>query len=414
MQHWKNFLYHFKRFYHFFTTGLYRGLLAQLHYGQVQKKLKIIAITGTDGKTTTASLVYQLLKAAGHRVGLISTVAAYINEQAIDTGFHVTSPAPNQLYKFMAQMVKEDLEYLVLEVTSQGAFQWRDWGIKPLIAGVTNIERDHLDYHLCWENYLAAKMLILNKAKTVVANNDGDYFSAVKKQLHPGIKLITFNKSTRFSAPLEKAIRAKFVEEFNRLNAYLAIEITKSIGVTDKQLIEGIKNFTLPPGRMEIIPNNLSATIIVDFAHTPAALAVAIPSIRRNYTQKGKKLVVVFGCAGLRDAGKRPKMGKIATNLADIAIFTAEDPRSENIWSIINQMKSDISPNERKVISIPHRADAVYYALKNYARDHNTIAIFGKGHEQSMNYDGKTEVEWNDVIACQHIVADLEATRSND
>ena len=134
-------------------------------------------------------------------------------------------------------MVKEDLEYLVLEVTSQGAFQWRDWGIKPLIAGVTNIERDHLDYHLCWENYLAAKMLILNKANTVVANNDGDYFSAVKKQLHPGIKLITFNKSTRFSAPLEKAIRAKFVEEFNRLNAYLAIEITKSIGVTDKQLV---------------------------------------------------------------------------------------------------------------------------------------------------------------------------------
>lgn len=404
----KNFIYHFKRFYHFFTTGLYRGLTAQLRYGQAQKKLKIIAITGTDGKTTTATLVYQLLKAAGYRVGLISTVAAYINEQEIDTGFHVTSPVPNQLYKFMQQMVKENLEYLVLEVTSQGAFQWRDWGIKPLIAGVTNIERDHLDYHLTWENYLAAKMLILNKAQKVVANSDGDYFLSVKKQLRPGIKLITFSKNTRFSAPLEKVIRAKFVEEFNRLNAYLAIEIAKSIGVLDKQLIAGIENFTLPPGRMEIIPNQLQATIIVDFAHTPAALSAAIPSIRRNYTQKGGKLVVVFGCAGLRDAGKRPKMGKIATDLADVAIFTAEDPRSENIWSIINQMKSDISPNERKVISIPNRADAVYYALKNYARDHNTIAIFGKGHEQSMNYDGKTEVEWNDIVACKHIIADLE------
>ena len=119
---------------------------------------------------------------------------------------------------------------------------------------------------------------------------------------------------------------------------------------------------------MQFIPNKLNAVVIVDFAHTPAGLEAAIKNIRRNHCQKGKKLVVVFGCAGLRDASKRPVMGRLGASLADLAIFTAEDPRSENIWTIINQMKSNLTPFEGKVMSIPHRAQAVSFALSHYAQ----------------------------------------------
>lgn len=404
----KNMIYRLKRVYHWLITGVRTGLAYQLYYGFPEKKLKIIAITGTDGKTTSATLVYQLLKQANFKVALISTVAAYIGSEKIDTGFHVTSPAPHQLYAFMAQMIKKGVEYLVLEVTSQGAYQWRDWGIHPLIAGVTNVERDHLDYHLTWENYLAAKMLILNKAKTVVVNSDGNYFAALKKNLHSHINLLTFSKSIRFSASLEKIIRTKFSEDFNRLNAYLALSVAKQLELTDKQLIAGLNKFQLPPGRMQFIPNKLNAVVIVDFAHTPAGLEAAIKNIRRNHYQKGKKLVVVFGCAGLRDASKRPVMGRLGASLADLAIFTAEDPRSENIWTIINQMKSNLTPFEGKVMSIPHRAQAVSFALNHYAKNGNTVAIFGKGHENSMNYDGKSETPWNDIEACQKYLRRLE------
>lgn len=392
----KTIIYKLKRIWHFARSGLLGGYLGELRYHHPQRKLKIIAITGTDGKTTTSTMVYHLLKTAGFKVGLISTVAAYINEEVLDTGFHVTSNSPGDLYRYMDMMVKKGLEYLVLETTSHGAYQYRTWGIRPIIAGLTNIDREHLDYHLSWENYLAAKLLILRPADSVVLNEDQDSFNTVKKAL-AGKRLLTFGKEKRFGAATEKAIRSSFNDEFNRLNAAMAITIVKDLGVNEKNIVKALQTFTLPAGRMEFIPNQLGAQIIVDFAHTPQALENALKSIRKNYA-KGKKMIAVFGCAGLRDGSKRAPMGKIASELADTAIFTAEDPRTENIWTIINQMKSDLGDHHNKVISIPDRREAVLYALKNFAHDGNVIAVFGKGHEQSMCY-GTTEHLWNDITA---------------
>ncbi|MDO5561240.1 MAG: UDP-N-acetylmuramyl-tripeptide synthetase [bacterium] len=403
----KNLVYKLKRPYHFFKTGLLGGWRAEMRYRFPQKKLKIITVTGTDGKTTTATLIYQMLRSGGYKVGLISTVAAYIGHKKIDTGFHVTSPHPSQLYRLMRQMVKEGIEYLVLEVTSQGAYQYRTWGIKAAIAGLTNIDYEHLDYHLTQENYLQAKMLVLNSAKKVVINQDQEIFNQVKKSLHKNIKLITFSKTTRFGANVEKALRAAFSEDYNRLNGILALTIAKQVGVADKDLAAALENFQLPEGRMEILPTTLPLTMIVDFAHTPQALSGALPNIRRNFVKKGK-LIGIVGCAGLRDRLKRPKMGKIMAQYCDLAIFTAEDPRSENVWSIINQMKSDLGDNYGKVISIPNREQALQFALENFGKDDNVIAIFGKGHEQSMNYDGKTEILWNDITGAKKILAKLE------
>lgn len=404
----KEIIYRLKRPYHFFKTGLFGGFPAQLRYFFPEKKLKIIAVTGTDGKTTTSSLIYQLLKEAGYKVGLISTVAAYIGDQELDTGFHVTSPHPHDLYKFLRQMVAAKIEYLVLEVTSQGAYQYRMWGIKPFIAGLTNVDFEHLDYHLTQENYLAAKMLVLNHSRTAVVNQDQDIFAHVKKNLRPKTKLMTFGKETRFSSALEKAIRTTVREDYNRLNAYLAITIVKKIGITDKDIIAALAKFKLPQGRMEIVPNNLNFTMIVDFAHTPQGLNSALSNIRKNYVKKNAQLIGLVGCAGLRDVQKRPKMGKIMGKYCDIAIFTAEDPRTENIWSIINQMKSGLEGTQAKVISLPHREEALTWAIKEYGKKNNVIAIFGKGHEQSMCYDGVTETLWNDICGAQKIIKKLE------
>lgn len=404
----KQIIYQIKRYYHWLKTGILGGLLAQIRYGFPEKKLKIIAITGTDGKTTSATLVYHLLQDAGYPVGLISTVAAYIGKEELDTGFHVTSPHPKDLYRFMRQMVKANIHYLVLEITSQGAYQFRNWGIKPLIAGLTNIDREHLDYHLTFENYLRAKMLVLNSAATAVVNEDQDTFNSIKKELNKKVKLVTYGKKTRFSAQLEKAIRTKFIQDYNRDNAYLAVTIAKEFDINEKSLTQTITNFHLPRGRMQLIPNHLDFTMIVDFAHTPQALQAALRNLRRTMDKQGK-LIAIVGCAGLRDRTKRAPMGKIMAELADIAIFTAEDPRTENIWSIIRQMKEDVGDNLAKVISIPNREEALQFALNHYGGDHNTIAIFGKGHEQSMNYDGKHEILWNDIEAATTMIKKMEA-----
>jgi UDP-N-acetylmuramoyl-L-alanyl-D-glutamate--2,6-diaminopimelate ligase len=404
----KEFIYRWKRYYHFVRTGLLGGLISQWRYGNPQRKLKIICLTGTDGKTTTSTLVYRLLHEAGMKVALISTVGAYIGNEEIDTGFHVTSPHPRDLYKLMAKMVKRKMEYLVLEVTSQGAFQWRTWGIKPVVTGLTNVEPEHLDYHLTLENYLKAKALILNASKMSVINDDMACFNALKRSLKKKTELVIFSKNSRFSAGLEKVIRGRFKEDYNRLNAYLAVTMVKKLGLGDKDLAAGILNFELPRGRMQFVPTTLDMRLIVDFAHTGQGLEAALSSIKKNHVAKGKKLIAIYGCAGLRDRQKRPGMGRTGVTYADIVIFTAEDPRLENVWSIINQMKSNLAPYHNKVISIPNRARALRYGLESYGREGNTIAIFGKGHEQSMNYDGKSEIAWNDITEGKKILRRLE------
>ena len=182
----------------------------------------------------------------------------------------------------------------------------------------------------------------------------------------------------------------------------MAYQLAKQTGITDDQVIKAIANFQGVPGRMQHVPNNLGKTIIVDFAHTPNALYQALTSVRKQVPD-GKKLITVFGCAGLRDPGKRAPMGAVATKLDDIAIFTAEDPRVENIWSIIRQMKEQLTSGHDKIISIPDRAQAITAAIQDYTQRGDYIIICGKGHEQSMAY-GKVEYQWNDVEFIKSII----------
>lgn len=398
---YREWIYRLKRPYHLFKTGLAKGLLAQIKYGFPDRKLKIIAITGTDGKTTSSTLLYHVLHQAGYKVALITTVAAYIGDQKFDTGFHVTSPSPDQLFAFMREMVKRDIEYLILEFTSQGAYQHRLFGLRPLLAGVTNINQDHFDYHLNYRNYLAAKASVLQKSRTIVLNEDDQSYYRLRKILQGGgRRLVDYGNEIKLNSKIESAIKQRFIETFNQNNARLISTMALELGVSQAEIAKAIPTFTGVPGRMQEVPNKRGLKIIIDFAHTPQGLRsalTALQTIRRKEKLNGR-IIAIYGCAGLRDAIKRPTMGEIGVELADICVFTAEDPRTEDIWSIIRQMKESLITGHNKIVSIPDRQEAISFAINKLAKKGDIVALFGKGPEQSMCY-GTEELPWSEEAA---------------
>lgn len=401
---YKQILYKLKRPYHFIKTGILDGLKSELQTGFPAKRLKIITITGTDGKTTSTTLLYHVLKTAKKKVGLLSTVAAYLGTKAVDTGFHVTSPQPSDLQKFMKEMVDSGYEYLVLEVTSHGSYQYRDWGVRPILSGVTNIANEHLDYHLNYAEYLDAKANILKKAPTAVVNADDYSYQFLRKKLST-TNLVTYSKESELPKKVQKSIETRFPENYNQMNAKLVYALSKLLHIEDADFIEAINTFKGVPGRMQVVPNKKRLNIVVDFAHTPQGLRSVLRSLREQIDKKqtSGKLIAVFGCAGQRDTRKRPEMGEIASKIADIAVFTAEDPRDENIWSIIRQMKEGLTENHDKVVSIAERGEAIEYAITELAKPGDTVVVLGKGHEKSMCYFG-VEYPWNDVEAIEKIL----------
>lgn len=399
----QEFIYDLKYWYHFLKTGLLKGLPASIKYKHPAKKLKIIAITGTDGKTSSATLLYHVLKTAGKKVALLSTVAAYINDEKIDTGFHVTSPDANKLQAFMDEMVKNEIEYLVLEFTSHGAYQHRLWGIKPSIVGVTNITNEHLDYHLNYQNYLDAKTMVIKKAPTVVLNEDDSSYHKIRRQLKEDTQVINYSADDNPTKKIREAIQKRFLASYNQMNAKLVTKIAEKLNIEPEKIAEGIKKFPGVEGRMQFIKNKKKGlTIAIDFAHTPNALEKALIALKK-YMRKEKmtgRLISVYGCAGLRDAEKRPVMGKIGLQHSDLVVFTAEDPRTEDVWAIIRQMKEQLETGHNRIVSIADREKAIDFAINDLSKKGDLIALFGKGPEKSMCY-GTVEYPWSEEAAVQ-------------
>lgn len=402
----KQALYHVKRPYHLVKTGWLNGVPARLKYRQPQRQLQVLAITGTDGKTTSSTLLYHVLKKAGYKVGLISTVGAYIGDTPIDTGFHVTAPQPSDVYRFMRQMVDEGYTHLVLEATSHGIYQYRTWGLRPAIAGVTNIANEHLDYHVTYDQYLEAKGLLLKKAKLAVVNADDQSYLKLKKILRKShTPTVEYSLQERLPPSVTTAIKGRFPEMFNQTNSRLVYQMAHELGVKNQDIAAGIASFPGVPGRMQSVSNSAGLNIVVDFAHTPQALEQALLTLRAT-KKRGSNLIAVFGAAGLRDPGKRPAMTKVAVELADLVVLTAEDPRTEDIWSIIRQMKEQLTTGHRKLVSIADRQQAIQFALQQLAKKGDTIGIFGKGHETSMCY-GTVEYPWSDFTAVETVLKTL-------
>jgi UDP-N-acetylmuramoyl-L-alanyl-D-glutamate--2,6-diaminopimelate ligase len=388
-------VYYLKRPFHFIKTGLLQGVPAQIKTRFPQNKLTVTVVTGTDGKTTTSTLLYHILKKSGLKTGLISTVGAHIGNSEVSTGFHVTSPQPNDLYGFMRELVDQGSTHLVLEATSHGMYQYRTWGITPNYAGLTNISHEHLDYHHTYREYLKAKMILLKKADVLVLNESDGSYTAIRK-LYPALEHQVYGSEPSLTPDIEKAIAKRFKEPYNRLNARLAATLALLQGVKAPAIAGAIGTFAGVPGRMETVATE-PCTVIIDFAHTPNGLSSALSALRSRLPKNGR-LIAVYGSAGERDAAKRPLMGRAGSELADCVVLTAEDPRTEDVWSIIRQMKEGISENHGKVISIADRHEAIKHAVTVLAKPQDIVAILGKGHEQSMCF-GTEELPWSDAKA---------------
>lgn len=382
-----------KNYYH-----LLQALTASLIYGFPAKKLKIIGVTGTDGKTTTAHMIYQILAASGKTAGLVSSIAAVTSGKTYDTGFHVTTPSPFALQKLLKQMVKKETEFAVLEVTSHGLDQNRLAFIPFEIGVLTNISPEHLDYHKTLENYLAAKAKLFRNAKTSVLNADDHSFVKFKKEI--GGQLLTYGIKNQSDVNLKNfPLKLKIPGDYNYYNALAAVTATRVLNINDATIKKALEDFSNLEGRMEEVKNNLGIKIYIDFAHTPNALEQALATLRKALSVKSEaRIIAVFGVAGERDKSKRPLMGAVSARLANITVITAEDPRSENPAVIAEQIFAGCQKQggilkENVFIEID-RAKAIKLAIK-LAKPGDIVAIFGKGHEKSMAYGGK-ELPWSD------------------
>lgn len=389
------------------------GFLASAWFGNPSQKLKIIGVTGTDGKTTTVNLIYATLKEAGKKVGMISTVNAKIGNKTYDTGFHVTSPDAIPLQTFLAKMVKEGIEYVVLEVTSHALAQKRVAGVKFLAGVLTNITYEHLDYHKTFSAYKKAKAELFRKVGFGVLNKDDKSFDFVRSYL-PQTRLASYGiktqadfqakgvtltlKGTSFTIKNGEdliSIKTNLLGEYNVSNTLAAVAACRSLQIPWASIQKAVSKFKPPVGRLEKVETKKPFDIYVDFAHTPNSLKNVLTALR-GLKKPNARLIVVFGCPGERYVGKRPMMGKIATTFADIAIFTADDPRSEDINKIIDQIEKGAA--DTNYIREPERGRAIKKAV-DIARKGDIIALCGKGHEKSMAYPNGVEYPWSDKEA---------------
>lgn len=389
---------------------LARALLACLFYGFPSKKLTVIGVTGTDGKTTTCHMIYEILKSAGIKASLISSVHAAIGDKAYDTGFHVTTPDPVAVQSFLKKIVNSGSEYLVCEVTSHGLDQNRVFGITFEVGVLTNITHEHLDYHKTHDNYLTAKAKLFKNVNFSVLNADDESFAQIKRLASGKIIAYSLKKSTDFNLknfPLKLTVTG----EYNLSNALAAAAAASVLGVDKKIITETLFRFRGVVGRMEPVDLGQDFKVIVDFAHTPNALAQALKSLKskikntKAYFRKGEKqkskIIAVFGAAGLRDQTKRPLMGQVAAKYADVSVLTAEDPRTEKVEDICRQIASGLNKEGKKegrdYYYVYDRAKAIQFAI-NLAQRSDIVATFGKSHEKSMCY-GKREYPWDEFAA---------------
>jgi UDP-N-acetylmuramoyl-L-alanyl-D-glutamate--2,6-diaminopimelate ligase len=400
--------------------------LSAAWHGYPARRLVVIGVTGTDGKTTTTNLVHSILQAAGIPAGMISTVNAVIGRRTYDTGLHTTTPDAPDVQRYLAEMVQAGLTHVVLETTSHGLAQHRVAACEYDVAVLTNITREHLDYHKTFEAYRAAKARLFEALsaatrkpgvpKISVLNADDpsfEDFSRIPADVHLSYSLkapaditaqdvvyraggtLAFRAVTPVGViPMETAL----LGAFNISNILAAVAVGVGLGLPVAAIQEGVRALRAIPGRMERIEAGQDFLAIVDFAHTPHALERALEAARRLAPGR---IIAVFGAAGRRDTGKRPLMGAVAARLAERVILTAEDPRTESLDNILAALAAGCE-GEGKVEGrdywrIPDRGEAITFAVE-IARPGDVVIVCGKGHEQSMAF-GTTEYPWDDRVA---------------
>ena len=434
--------------------------IAASFYNWPGRKLTVIGVTGTDGKTTTTNLIYQILLAAGIKAGMISTVNAVIGDEVLDTGFHVTTPDGHDVQRYLARMVEAGLTHVVLETTSHGWAQYRVDACEFDIGVVTNITHEHMDEHGSYENYRAAKARLFSSLEItsekpqgnprlgVINRDDSKSFGFLNdlikvRKLNYGLSEgadvraldIDYSPSgihfTAMSRDFSLPVSSKLVGAFNISNCLAALTATVfGLKIQPEIAAQGIAALEGIPGRMERIDLGQNFTAIVDFAHTPNALKVSLEAARKmlntEHTESTEKIkndsvdsvrsvvnkpriIAVFGSAGLRDKAKRRMMAEISAELADLTVLTAEDPRTESLEGILEEMaagaRSRGGREGETFWRVPDRGEAIRFALR-LAREGDIVLSCGKGHEQSMCFGGREHL-WDDRTAMRAALTEL-------
>jgi len=386
---------------------LFSALLANLFYGFPSRQIKVIGVTGTDGKTTTTHMIGYLLKEAGLKVAVISSIGAYFGSQEIDTGFHVTTPSSWMLQKLLREIKKRNIEYLVLETTSHGLDQHRLFGINFKIGVLTNITHEHLDYHKNLINYIRTKAKLFQKAKIAVLNVEDNSFLRIKNFIPKKTQIVTYGIKKGDFNLRKMPLSISLLGEHNLYNSLAAATAVNLLGIEKELIQKSIKNFKALKGRIEEIKEGQSFQVFVDIAHTPNAFENVLKVLRKKTSGK---LIAVFGCAGLRDREKRPKMGEIAGRMADLVILTAEDPRTEDLNKIIDQIakgcKKAGKTEHKNYWRIGDREEAIKFAFSK-AKKGDLVVLLGKGHERSMCY-GTKEFPWSDQEVARKALGEIE------
>ncbi len=377
------------------------AIMASNFYNNPSKKLPLVGVTGTNGKTTIASLLYQLFKKAGYKVGLLSTVKILVDE----TEFKATHTTPDSvtINSYLDKMIEAGVDYCFMEVSSHGIHQKRTEGLTFAGGIFTNLSHDHLDYHNTFAEYRDVKKSFFDSlpksafALTNIDDKNGDFMlqnTKAKKKTY-ALKTIADYKAKilekQFSGTLLKLndteVWTKLIGQFNASNLLAIYATAELLGLEKLEILTIISQLENVSGRFEYVVSGDGVTAIVDYAHTPDALKNVLETINDIRTGN-EKVITVVGCGGDRDKTKRPKMAHIASQLSNQAIFTSDNPRTENAQTILDEMEVGVAAeNYKKTLSILDRRQAIKTACK-FSENGDIILIAGKGHENYQEING--------------------------
>jgi UDP-N-acetylmuramoyl-L-alanyl-D-glutamate--2,6-diaminopimelate ligase len=377
------------------------GILASNFYDNPSSKMKLVGVTGTNGKTTTATLLYRMFMQLGHKSGLLSTVINYVDEKAVEATH--TTPDSVQINKLMNDMVQAGCEYCFMEVSSHSIVQQRIKGLSFCGGIFTNITHDHLDYHKTFPEYVKAKKLFFD-------NLPKNAFALTNSDDRNGMVMLQNTKATKYRYALKSAsefhcriieshfggmeldidgkeVWTHFIGEFNAYNLLAVYSVVLLLGISKEETLTQLSSMVPVNGRFDCIRSSNGITAIVDYAHTPDALLNVLKTI--NDIRKGnEQIIAVVGAGGDRDKTKRPIMAKVSAELSDKVILTSDNPRSEEPTDILNDMQQGIELKySRKVLTIVDRREAIKTAVF-MANPGDIILLAGKGHETYQDIKG--------------------------
>jgi UDP-N-acetylmuramoyl-L-alanyl-D-glutamate--2,6-diaminopimelate ligase len=398
------------------------SLIAANWHGNPANRIKLIGVTGTNGKTSTTHLAHSILQTAGMKSTIMGTVGHHYGGTFVPASMHTpdslklpstTTPDPLKLHGLFAKIADAGLDYIIMETSSQGLAQHRLAGLTFETAVFTNLTQDHLDYHQTMENYLNAKLMLFQQLASqnglAILNADDPVFDRVRQQISPAGQdgILTYgvkNRADLTARDVESTLRGlaftaitpqgeirvklRLLGDYNLYNALAAIGVGLHCGCSLNAIKAGLES-TIVPGRFELIDRGQDFAVVVDYAHTPDSLENLLTTARKITSGR---LICVFGCGGDRDRGKRPKMGGIAATIADLSVMTSDNPRTENPTQIIRDILKGLPDKKSRLevhpyAVIPDRRGAIGFAI-DQARGGDLVAIAGKGHEDYQEING--------------------------